>query len=241
MLLFPTPYILAGAPPAGLAGYNTRIVRKSSATSQTFGGTGVWEIDVVAGELITATMHAVGNSTIINAANFLLSLGGNAMNNAVNSATTGSGIFPGSAGFWLVAPSTGTLALAADVTVSARACGLILRRITGFDPTTPIGMCGAPSKLNADALTLPGGAITVGRDGNVIIGDACTKAGTATTVSSTTLGNMGFDKTGGTTSSDLAFGFGESLVPTAGTFTPDWTFDVAGRMSAAFMQINVAP
>ena len=141
MLLFPTPYILVGAPPVGLAGYNTRIVRTSSATSQTFGGTGVWEIDVVAGELITATMHAVGNSSIINPTNFLLSLGGTAMNNAVNSATTGSGVFPGSAGFWLVAPSTGTLALAADVAVSARACGLILRRITCFDPTTLCVCC----------------------------------------------------------------------------------------------------
>lgn len=241
MLLFPTPYVLTGAPPPALAGYDTRTVFKDTASQQAYGGAGVWDYAVVAGELIAISMHAEGNGTIINPTTFTLSLGGSAMTRKNASATTSSGVFPGSAGFWIIAPSTGTLALAADVGVAARACALVARRITGFDATTPLGGSDAPSKLNDDAATLPGSAMTTGRAGNVILADACTKAGTITSATSTTLDGMGHDTTGADTISNLGLGFGQKLMPSIGSITPDWTFDVANRMSASVMEINVAP
>ena len=137
--------------------------------------------------------------------------------------------------------NTGTLALAADVGVSARACALVARRITGFDATTPLGGSDAPSKLNADAATLPGSAMTTGRAGNVILADACTKAGTITSATSTTLDGMAHDTTGADTISNLGLGFGHKLLSAIGSITPDWTFDVASRMAASVVEINVAP
>lgn len=241
MLLFPTPYILAGAPPAGLAGYATPTVFKSGAESQTYGGAGVWDYPVVAGELIAVSMHGLGNSTLINPTNFTLSLGGVAMTRKTASVTATVNNHPGSAHFWLVAGSTGTLALAADVGLAARACALIARRITGFDTVTPTGASDAPSNLGGDTTTLNSGLLTTGRAGNVVLGSACTKAGTSITASSTTLDGMGFDTTGATTITDLGLGFGYKLMPTIGNITPNWTFDVAGRMAGSVMEINVAP
>lgn len=235
------PFRMAAAAPAGLAGYATPTVFKDTATLQAYGGAGVWDYPVVAGELIVVSMHAEGNATIINPTTFTLSLGGSAMTRKNSSATTSSAVYPGSAGFWIIAPSTGTLALAADVGVSARACALVARRITGFDATTPLGGSDAPSKLNADAATLTGSAMTTGRAGNVILADACTKAGTITSATSTTLDGMAHDTTGADTISNLGLGFGHKLLSAIGSITPDWTFDVASRMAASVVEINVAP
>ncbi len=236
------PFRMAPPAAAGLAGYDAPTPFKNTTTQQTFGGAGVWDYPVVAGELVLVSMHAEGNATIINPTNFALSLGGTAMTRITGSATTSSGVFPGSAHFWIIAPSTSTLALAADVGVSARACALVARRITGFDAGTPIGAgLGAPSKLNADDVTLTGSGFTTGRAGNVVIGDACTKAGTATTASSTAFDGMTYDTTGASTTSDLGFGFGHKLLPAPTLITPDWTFDVSGRLSGSFVEINVAP
>lgn len=238
-LLNPFRFGVPAAP--SLAGYNTPTAFKDSTSQQVF-VPGGWVYPVVAGELIVISMHAMGDGTLINPSNFTLSLGGAAMTRRTASATATVNNHPGSAHFTLVAGVSGTLQLSADCAVSARACALICRRITGFDAGTPIGAgLGAPSKLNADDVTLTGAGITTGRAGNVVIGDACTKAGTATTASSTAFDGMAYDTTGATTISDLGFGFGHKLLPAPTLITPDWTFDVSGRLSGSFVEINVAP
>jgi len=75
----------------------------------------------------------------------------------------------------------------------------------------------------------------------VALGAPGTKAGPATTASSTAFDGMAYDTTGATTISDLGFGFGHKFLPTPTLITPDWTFDVSGRLAGSFVEINVAP
>lgn len=234
------PYRFGTPAAPSLAGYDAPTAFKDTTSQQVFAAAG-WTYTVTAGELVVISMHALGNASIINPTNFTLSLGGVAMTRINASATTGSGVFPGSCHFRLVAGVSGTLQLSADCGVSARACALVARRITGFDPTTPVPHSGAPSTLNSDVTSLAGANFTSGRAGNVIIGDACTKAGTATAITSTVFDGMADDTTGATTTTDLAFGFGHKLLPSPTSFTPSWDYDVAGRVSGSFIEINVAP
>lgn len=235
MLLFPAPYLASG----GLL-VSAATVFKSSATQQVYGA-GAWNFPVVAGELVCVGMHGLGNGVAMDPVNFLLSLGGVAMTRETASASVGTNIHPASAHFWIVAPTTGTLELLADMAVTSRAGVLVARRAIGFNPADPIGLSGAPSVLNNNTtFTLAGAQIAAGA-GSVIIGSAVTKAGNATAASSATFDATSYDTTGATTSSDLGIAFSHKNMGAAANFTPQFTFDLSERMAGSFIEINRAP
>lgn len=237
MLLFPAPYVAAVA--GGLI-VSAATVFKSSATQQVF-GVGQWNLPVVAGELACVEMHGLGNAVAMDPANFLLTLGGAAMTRVSASAAPGTAVFPASAHFWLIAPTTGTLELRADMAVASRAGVLVARRATGFNPTTPVSNPGAPSVLNNNTTSTLAGATIAAGAGSVIVGSAVTKAGNATAASSATFDATGFDTTGAVTTSDLGIAFSHKVMGAAADFTPQFTFDLPERMSGLFLEINRAP
>lgn len=227
----------------GITGHDTVITGLSDGTERT--AYNAWTIPGIAiGDLVYVPVHALGNASIQDPSTWTATLDGASMTRQAVSAATGSGQFPASALFWLIATSAGTLALNINLVTGARGCIATPRLIKGFDPAAPFVNQGAPSSLAADVSTfdIPPGGHTTAADGNVFLADINIKSGAVSAFTMSNLDGVSSQNTGTSGFTDLTAGWGHKTVTPAGSITGNAAWSSANtRVSTIFAEIKKAP
>lgn len=224
----------------GIAGHGVVYRVESSATLATYNFT---LPGITAGQLIHLPIKIITNSNITDPTLWAVTLNGVAATRTQHRAHSNSGVFPAIGTFRVVANATGDLALSITLDVTARACGVDARYLSGVHATTPVvGAPTTPSNLTSDVATLnsPNGYVPQAV-GNVILTDIVIKGGDITSLAATSgAGGAYYDETGIDPVSDVESGAAYNVAPNTSPISIVWDWAGADRVVSTNIEYQAA-
>lgn len=220
-----------------LAGHDTVYpIFNSTANSTSYSGS----LTVADGELIEVEFTGVGDTGTNDTTAWTVTLNGSPMTRR-SGTTSGVGVVGVAGIFTAIASGSGAQTVALTTGNGCRGMAANGRRLTGYDPTTPVPNAGQGDSFgsNVTALTVPNG-ITTGADGNAVLGCIGINGGDVTGLAATGVDGVSTGQTGGNQFTDAEWGNAHKLMPTAGSVSFAWTWTLGRRPAAAWIEVAAA-
>ena len=225
-----------------ITGHDTPQILKSTSTATSYSLGNVTGVQVV--DLVTVHLYGLGDSVVLNPANFTCTLGGVSLGTPIGqTASTSSGVFVAGAMFQIVAGAAGDLAFAVNMALACRGVAAAIWLERGYDSGTPTGFKDSPGSGTSTVTTLalpPPSGFTTARNGNTCKVSAGIKGGDITSVTMSGVDGYGATTSGGTSAtSDFWIAYGWKMTPTAATITPSASWVTAARAVGLVTETNL--